>query len=108
MDFNLQAIRSDFRDFWKTAKGTVHYKLRGEDFFPDAVSNFSIQLEEGDYGDGYNFKCQTLNLRIAADGVEKRYSAEFILKVVPIDTNNNEIIEKIQGIKDNCIYVKPL
>lgn len=106
MDFNLVAIQCDFRNFWNSVKDTVHYKLRGEAFFPDVVSNFNIQLEEGDYGDGYNFKCQTLNLRLSAKGLEMPYSAEFILKVVPIINENNKVIEKIIGIKDNCIYLK--
>ena len=106
MNFNLLAIQDDFRNFWKTAKDTVRYKLRGEDFFPEVVNSFDIQLEEGDYGDGYNFKCQSLNLRLGTNGLEKPYSAEFIIKVVPIINENNKVIEKIIGIKDNCIYLK--
>ena len=106
MDFNLHTIQCDFGNFWKTVKDTVRYKLRGEDFFPEVVSNFNIQLEGGDYGDGYNFKCQALNLRLFANGLEKPYSAEFVLKVVPIINENNKVIEKIIRIKNNCIYLK--
>lgn len=102
------AIQDDFHNFWRSAKDSMRYKLRGTDFSPETVSTFGIQLTEGDYGDDFNFKCQSLNLRILANGVERPYSAEFIIKVVPIVKGHNQVIEKVVSIKDNCIYLQEI
>ena len=93
--------------FWSTAKESVHYKLNGCDLIPEKVSGFDIQIEKGDYGDGY-FRCTALNLRIQANNIERPYIANFIIKVIPTIDENGKLVEKIIDIIDNCIYLKKL
>ncbi|MBD5425921.1 MAG: hypothetical protein HDR45_06995 [Bacteroides sp.] len=106
MEYSIDSIQEHFTLFWKTAKKTVHYKLNGRDLIPEKVSGFGIQLTPGDYGDGYNFSCVALNLRIQENSTEVPYDANFIIKVVSTTDENGNLTEKIVNIKDNCIYLK--
>lgn len=106
MEYTLDSIRADFHDYWKTARNSVSYKINGRYCVPESISNFDIQLSRGDFGDGFNFQCEALNLRVNMNGEEKPYSAEFFIKVVPEISENGILCEKIIAIKDNCIYLK--
>lgn len=108
MEYCLESIQKDFRLFWKSAKDAVSFKLNGKAINPESIPSFQIQINEGDFGDGYNFQCQSLDLKILIDNCERRYKADFIIKVVPISVNNGKPTEKIVAIKDNCIYLKAL
>ena len=85
----------------------MKYFLKGVEVVPKNVSPFSLQLQEGDFGNGYNFKCDTLNLRVDIDGIECPYDAEFVIKVsYTIESEGSKPVERIDSVKDNRISLK--
>lgn len=108
MEYSLEAIQEDFRLFWKSAKDSVSFILGGQAIALESIPSFNIQINEGDFGDGYNFHCQSLDLRIMVDNCERRYKAVFTIKVEPMINNNGKPTEKIIAIRDNCIYLSAL
>lgn len=107
MEYNSDKIVDNFRLFWQKNKGKMRYQIGSKEVLPESVSSFHIQLKEGDYGDGYNFKCETLNLRVMIDDDECPYDAEFIIKVsYKASDNCKKPNEFIESIKDNTIFLK--
>lgn len=106
MDYNKDAIGRAFHSFWKTNKGNIRYRLSAKDVTPTKVSSFDIQLTEGDYGDGFNFQCHALNLRVEIDNLEQPFNATFTIKVdVTIQQEGEKPIETVKAIKDNTIFL---
>lgn len=107
MDFNKDAIQRQVSTFWRKNWKQFCFKLNGKELKPESVSSITPQLEEGDFGNGYNFSCLGLNLRVSINGIEKPYKAEFVIKVVPIFKNDNsKPSEIITGIQNNTITLR--
>ena len=107
MDYNKDVIRQKLMPYWKDNWHLLSFKLNGKDVQPEAVSSMTIQLEEGDYGDGYNFHCIGLNLRVTINGVDKPYKAEFTIKVIPqMDSGSNKPTEIIDGVQNNMVLLR--
>lgn len=70
MKYDIDQIDSEFRKFWRENKNSMKYNYRGKTVTPESVSSFSLQLQEGDYGEEYNFHCDALNMRVQIDRFE--------------------------------------
>lgn len=109
MKYDKEQIDSEFSKFWRENKNLMKYNYRGNTVTPESVSSFSLQLREGDYGEGYNFHCDALNMRVKINNHEKPYNAEFVIKVGIADDTKNQNgkpLETVLGIKNNTIFLK--
>jgi hypothetical protein len=109
MDKDLFPLIQDaFRVFWKEHKNSVDFKLKGEIFIPEDIKGFDVQLEKSNGGDGFNYSCKSLNLRILFNNMECPYTATFVIKVHISTAEDGSIKANVEAIKDNCIYLKKL
>jgi hypothetical protein len=109
MDKDLDSLIQDaFRVFWKEHKNSVDFKLKGEIFIPEEIKGFDVQLEKSNGGDGFNYSCKSLNLRIRSNKLERPYTATFVIKVHISTAEDGSIKANVEAIKDNCIYLKKL
>lgn len=106
MNFDEAKIQELFREFWRKNKNNMKYYYKGKCVEPENISGFSIQLTEGDYGDGFNFSCESINLRVQLDSHDRLCKAHFYIKVLPVQNQNDDMpTEVITEIKDNKIYL---
>lgn len=101
MMYENKKIADAFREFWKEAQKHTQFIYKGRVVETQKISSFDLQFTQGDYDNDFNFHCQTLNLRIQLDMVEKPYIGEFYIKVTG-QTGQ----EMVCAIKNNRIYIK--
>jgi len=107
MYFDEGRIQELFRDFWRKNKTSMMYYYKGKQVVPEKISGCSVQLAKGDYSDRFVFRCQSLNLRVQIDKIEKPYTARFYLKVLPVQNQSGDMpTEIIAEIKDNKINLE--
>jgi len=107
MIFDHKSIIDSFKIFWRSNKDSIKFYYNGESVAPEKISGFEIQLNEGEFGDGYNFHCSTLNMRVQIGCCEKPYKGDFYLKVLVKHCEQNGMPkEVIHSIKENTIFLK--
>jgi hypothetical protein len=107
MDFNKDVIEKSCRAYIMAHDEELKFRLNSKSVDSKIVSGFNIELTSGDYGDGFNFSCHAINLTINLTDSDGNQifpcSADFVIKVVPGQQNEDE---KVVAIKDNLIFLR--
>lgn len=108
MNFDKNVIKQEIQCLLRQEFKNLKFYLNGKKIDPQSVTvEGGIQLDEGDFGAGYNFNCRLLNLRVLTENTEHSYEGECILKVsYKIVDNASKPVEFLESIKDNKIQIK--
>lgn len=103
MTYDLELIKELFKDFWKKNKESFKYYIRGNNVEPNSIKiSGPIQLIQGDFGKGYNFKVEIILVDVLLDGLEEKMKGELIIKV-KVEMINKTPTEIIEDCKDNRV-----
>lgn len=108
MNFEKEVIKRQINDLLTKNWRNLKFYLGSNCIQPQSVTNAGgIQLNEGDFGDSYNFNCKFLHLRIQVENTEISYEGECTLTVCyKCEDESSKPEEFIENIKDNKIHIK--
>lgn len=107
MNYDKNAIRLSFQEYWRKNKNNIQYKEKGKliNGIPPKSLNIQVDADEPN-AEGF-FPCITLGMRLLVDNIESTRKGDLFLKVIiEYNSTDGKPQEKVVGIKDNTIWLK--